>query len=293
MKIKILLTIFLILTFKSQCWYEEFRKNHHIKLLDYVMYLIRNNQDLNGKYYELDGFGSLLIDACRHDYEDIVELLLLFGADPNIREITERTPIYFVHDNDNIIHLLLKYGAGVNVKDCHGRSPIDSAKQWKYGKAIQILEKNFNNKQKNSLRIINKIRILKDFENKEKNNLKLFEAVQENNLLKLRFFLMQDFVNPNVQNELGETVLHVAVQLQNFEAIKYLLGYGANVWIKNKKGLTPIHYAVNRPEVLKFLIEFAMSQSLFSKLVNYLRRYTNLESFYSQLYSRHLLGIGQ
>ena len=57
-------------------------------------------------------------------------------------------------------------------------------------------------------------------------------------------------------DELGNTLLHDAIQNHCFEFIKILIKNGANVNIKNKEGFTPLHLAsISDIEIVKFLLD--------------------------------------
>ncbi|MCL4361344.1 ankyrin repeat domain-containing protein [Candidatus Dependentiae bacterium] len=232
-----------------ECIKRMSKESSREKLLISIPVIIKNKQDINEslenncEYFRINNERchvpvSPLYSSIHHGYDDIIELLLKNGANPS--------QFKYIYDgyipltkasclkNYNVVKILLKYGANPYKPDEFDTTLCDIAHD-------------------NNDKILTKI--FKEFNNKEKDSAKLFEAIEENNLLKLRFFLKKDFVNPNIQNELGETPLHIAVLVENIDAIIYLLGHGANIWITNKNGQTPIHYAASKPDTLKFLLE--------------------------------------
>ncbi|MBL6621769.1 MAG: ankyrin repeat domain-containing protein [Rickettsiales bacterium] len=68
----------------------------------------------------------------------------------------------------------------------------------------------------------------------------------------------------NVQNEDGNTALHLAVYKENKEIIKILIDYGANVNAQNKDGDTALHLAVYKEnkEIITKLIDSGADPSL-------------------------------
>lgn len=202
-------------------------------LLAYVKNAIENKVDLSVEYTSAEtGLGPMYC-AILHDQNDILEMLLKYGANPNPHYCPLLHAIML--KRKKATKLLLEYGADTNLTG--NNAPCTAMEIAEYYKEYEI------------------VKILKFFENKEK-SFQLFAAIQENNLLKLRFFLKKDFVNPNIQNEKGETPLHVAILAEDFEAIIHLLANGANICMQNKSGQTPVHYAADRLKILKFLMSF-------------------------------------
>ena len=62
---------------------------------------------------------------------------------------------------------------------------------------------------------------------------------------------------PDLSDEDGNTLLHLAVQIENLDVVDLLLNVGANPSIKNSKSETPAHTAcrTGNLEILKFLVE--------------------------------------
>lgn len=63
---------------------------------------------------------TLLTFFTKNSDENNVELLLMFGADPNVKNMQGYTPLILAccqaYQNINIVKLLLKYGANANIK---------------------------------------------------------------------------------------------------------------------------------------------------------------------------------
>lgn len=92
--------------------------------LSVVELLLQEGVNVNTKNY----YGnSALIWACRYEFNDIAETLLLAGADVNIRNSENgRVPLAEAIYREDVeqVKLLLQYGANVNICDNRGMPPI-------------------------------------------------------------------------------------------------------------------------------------------------------------------------
>ncbi|XP_055605663.1 ankyrin repeat domain-containing protein 54-like [Uranotaenia lowii] len=72
---------------------------------------------------------SALHVACSRGFTDSVRLLLEAGANPNIRDLNENTPLHLASCTENfaIIDLLLKYGTNATLKDANGLMALEIA----------------------------------------------------------------------------------------------------------------------------------------------------------------------
>lgn len=80
--------------------------------------------------------------------------------------------------------------------------------------------------------------------NKHKNNdHNLFKLIANNNINQLNLILQNNKlnININIQDEDGDTPLHMSVFLYNYEMCNILLSNGANPYIKDKWGQISIH----------------------------------------------------
>ncbi|MCL4361342.1 ankyrin repeat domain-containing protein [Candidatus Dependentiae bacterium] len=239
---------------------DQLKKVNHAKLLKYITTFKENGCSCNRCHSNLDitwhWMGSPvlekmcglekngltdcpLIEAINLGFEDIVESLLKWGDSPNRYSCyfdKEASALYIAAslNRANIVKKLLDRGADDPFRYHYVRDPIEIARVKGHKDVLEVFD---------------------DWQNKDKNSLRLFEAIEENDLLKLQFFLKKHFIKPNVTNKDGETPLHVAIRLYNFEAIRYLLSYGADITIKNKNKQTPVDYAPMRQDALPILFE--------------------------------------
>jgi len=86
---------------------------------------------------------------------DVAKILLEAGADPNIQDAYGRTPLHYAvfHDNPRIISLLLRYGADPNIKDNEGKTPLDLARSRGKMKAAEAIAKT---KSRRQIRLVDK-----------------------------------------------------------------------------------------------------------------------------------------
>lgn len=75
----------------------------------------------------------------------------------------------------------------------------------------------------------------------KKDNLIIFKLVANNDITELKKILSKnrDFIN--IQDNDGDSALHISIFLSNYEASKILINNGANLLIKDKWGQIPLH----------------------------------------------------
>lgn len=69
----------------------------------------------------------------------------------------------------------------------------------------------------------------------------IFRLIANNNINELQHVLTHNNINLDNQDEDGDTPLHIAVFLCNYNACKLLIENGSNIFIKDKWGQTPLH----------------------------------------------------
>ena len=73
-------------------------------------------------------------------------------------------------------------------------------------------------------------------------NTNLHRSVMKNNIKFVEYFIKKG-LDVNKQNKYGDTPLHFAFKIGNYDIIHLLLDNGANIKIKNRKGITPYDIA--------------------------------------------------
>ncbi|KAJ8951197.1 hypothetical protein NQ314_007698 [Rhamnusium bicolor] len=90
--------------------------------------------------------------------------------------------------------------------------------------------------------------------NDNNGNTPLHVAVIKNNLEIIDFLLAQDDIVVNIRNFRGETPLFQAVRNGRFESTQKLIRIGANVNLPNHEEVTPLHVSVTHTELAHLLI---------------------------------------
>jgi len=162
----------------------------------------------------------------RNDLTRIKELLVDYKADPNLRDLTQRTSLHLAINNSSpaidstsdLESMLMDYGADVNAVDGRGRTPLHYAfvkiDKWQDTSVIDPIE--------TVTTLCSKINIKVD-----------------------------------VQDNWGKTPLHYAAQRSSTICSVFLLNRGADIEKKDKFGNTPLAVAFlnNHPDYAITLIE--------------------------------------
>lgn len=84
----------------------------------------------------------------------------------------------------------------------------------------------------------------------------IFKLVVNNNIDKLIKTLDNNSFDINIQDNDGDTALHIAIFLSNYNACKILIQYDADIYIKDKWGQIPLHrlcFALENKNVVKII----------------------------------------
>lgn len=100
--------------------------------------------------------------------------------------------------------------------------------------------------------------------NNDEQTIKFFTVIGEKNLSKIKEFITSNNININIQNENGDSALHILLrdipdkELNNiYNILKYLIQNGIAINKKNSFNITPLHYAINnqQEEIVNLLLE--------------------------------------
>ena len=203
-----------------------------------VQILIEKGVDVNQPKF--DGSdphvrGTPLHAAAYKGYEEIAELLISNGASLEAKNHKDQTALQVAAfwNNSNIVKLLLSRGANVDARDMLKRTPLHLATQQGNCGIIQLL--------------LDYNADINAFKGHGKTPLQI--AIIQNDL-KATKILLKNGANPNLAptNQLGFRLIpiHFGISLKNFDIVKLLIAYNADLNLKDHRGFTPMHWAIHR-----------------------------------------------
>src|SRR6267142_1510349 len=169
--------------------------------------------------------------ALRHHHLSIVELLLEFGADVDVEESDNTTPLllalrlsYYILET---AQLLLEHGASVHVRDEYGRTPLHLASRSNLPSIVALL-----------------LKFGANVDAKEEDGLTpLLFALQFARTGATAQLLLQHRARIHARNEKGQAPLHLASQGGLSDIVASLLKLGAHVDARDNDDMTPLHFA--------------------------------------------------
>lgn len=216
----------------------------------------------NNEYGEND---TALMMAIRNYKPELVTKLITLGADINCDNIIIDLLDMLSDDNIKtldkeafqktfeITHLLLDAGVSLIIPDTNNNHPTQLISEVINNVHNQKYKFEFNNEDITALKNLrNKIFYTTLKQSIDKNDTEFFEAT----LLDFKGVVTPDefyqFIN-QIDEKVGSTLLHYAVQNDNAEIVQLLLSNGADPSIKDKEGKTALEYAKENPEIIKIL----------------------------------------
>ena len=207
--------------------------------------LLKNGADPNAR--DANGRTALHEAVDARSYET-VDRLLTGGANPNLQDDHLRqTPLHRAveRENEPITHRLLQAKSDPNLRDASGDTPLHAALKSPHLKREPLATLNGM--------IAHNARL--DMADTQTRSTPLHLAAQTNKL-HVAERLLDERVDPNVEDKDGNTPLHNAA-MQSGEMTLNLLYGGASPHSRNDKGMTPLHFAAmgNRPDAVHHLID--------------------------------------
>jgi len=184
--------------------------------------------------------------AVRTKNKPIVIKLLEYSFSPNTLNIFGKTPLHVAvlyRADSEIVKLLLDHGANPMIQDNKGKSSMYYASVMNSTVIADMFVEMECQKQDNSMG--QQLTLLDAILNSDYDMINLL--VDNRNILNL----------PNV-NDNGNTPLHYAVNINNYNVVDVLLTRGANQYIKNNESETPMQMAIrlNYSDIVGLLLRF-------------------------------------
>ncbi|XP_025856920.2 2-5A-dependent ribonuclease [Vulpes vulpes] len=216
-------------------------KKEDIKL---IQQLLEEGADAN--FQEKEWGWSPLHIAVQICQEDIVDLLLRYGADPFLKKKNEATPFIVagIVGNVKLLKLFLSKGADVNECDANGFTAFMEAAVNCRVEAIRFLYENGAN--------VNLSRRTKEDQKRLKKGgaTALMDAAEHGHVDVVKILLDEMGADVNACDNMGRNALiHVfrSSDGRNMEGIiRLLLDHGADVNVRGEKGKTPLILAVEK-----------------------------------------------
>jgi len=108
----------------------------------------------------------------------------------------------------------------------------------------------------------------------------IFKFVANNQINELNIFLNKNNTNINIQDNDGDTALHIAIFLSNYNACNILMNSCADIFIKDKWGQIPLHRICftlkdkNTLKIVDLMIKYQNNKKN-KNIFNYLDKYNN------------------
>lgn len=198
----------------------------------------------------VDEYGSSILHYAKNT--EIAKLLVQNGADVHILNDDGESPLHWKASANKtaMIEFFLQQGVSANVQDKFGNPPLYSAVLWSDTKeAVQLLVQNGAD-----VNILNK-----------DGQSPLFRAVLSDWTIEEATVLLKNKANINLKDKDGNTPLHHALicctdesaegKIWNKKVIILLVQQGADLFIKNNEGMTPLDIAKEGQRENKEFIE--------------------------------------
>lgn len=142
----------------------------------------------------------------------------------------------------------------------------------------------YNSNNKNNLNAQNNIIVTNFKSNNNKINYDkfiIFKLVANNNIQELKKLLKTNSFDINIQDNDGDTALHIAIFISNYDACNILIKHTANFYIKDKWEQTPVHrlcFALENKNIVKIVDLINENQEKIYKL-NEINKSININIF--------------
>ena len=214
-----------------------------------VILLPSNEAEAVSMFMATFGNHTAIVPIDLYQYE-IVDALLIAGADPNIPDRNNSTPLYMAASEKvaNIVIRLLEGKADPNIQAIDGKTPLHQAT---------------TNKDPNIIKILLKEKADPNIVESTGNEMAPLHIAcgPDGSLETAQAILSSSSTNPNILDAKKNTPLHYAAFIANPKILQSLIASNANPNIKNQDGATPLsvlcgsHDTSSEVRVLKSLVE--------------------------------------
>ncbi|XP_063992926.1 poly [ADP-ribose] polymerase tankyrase [Diachasmimorpha longicaudata] len=214
-----------------------------------VEYLLANGADVHAK----DKGGLVpLHNACSYGHYEVTELLVKHGASVNVADLWRFTPLHeaAAKGKCEIVRLLLRHGADASKKNRDGATPLDLVREGDQDVA-DLLRGNsalLDAAKKGNLARVQRL-VTQDNINcrdaQGRNSTPLHLAAGYNNL-EVAEYLLERGADVNAQDKGGLIPLHNASSYGHLDIAALLIKYNTVVNATDKWGFTPLHEAAQK-----------------------------------------------
>ncbi|GJQ87155.1 hypothetical protein Trydic_g8743 [Trypoxylus dichotomus] len=206
--------------------------------------LLRHGADVNELCRFKDTPLTYVIKRNLKNTKDVVQMLLDYKADVNLKDNDDKTPLCTAINTENleVIELLLRNGARTDCMDLNGRTPLIYSVRMGKKSVVQML-----------------------LDHGAEANLKgvfgttpLSEAIVMN-LADIVPILLNNQSDINCIDEYGGSPLMIAVEMGNTQIAKMLLERDADINFKSKYGITPLYFAAFKENLA--MVELLLNHS--------------------------------
>ena len=238
-----------------------------IKCEDKIKILLENDINIDTNHKDKLGKTALMY-AAEFGYDEIVKILLRFGADINCKDNVGKTALMYAYEfgHYNIVIIFLGYGVDVNCIDNYKNTALSYALNT-HDNIVKILIKHNANVNHNC---INQLSILElavkgrcdiyrllikcgantnyvDSDGTSILHMCVGFFAQNSDLYYEKLeILLEHIADINQKNKLGQTALMVAIIYKNSKSVRLLLKYNANVNINDNYGYMALCYATDK-----------------------------------------------
>ncbi|RZF41139.1 hypothetical protein LSTR_LSTR010791 [Laodelphax striatellus] len=217
--------------------------------VDVVEYLLAHGADVHSK----DKGGLVpLHNACSYGHYEVTEMLVKHGANVNVADLWKFTPLHeaAAKGKYDIVRLLLQHGADATKKNRDGATPVELVREGDQ-EVVDLLRGNaalLDAAKKGNLARVQRLLTGDNINCRDtqgRNSTPLHLAAGYNNL-EVAEYLLEHGANVNAQDKGGLIPLHNASSYGHLDIAALLIKFNTVVNATDKWGFTPLHEAAQK-----------------------------------------------